>query len=523
MDRLTIRETGIPGSVLMETAGRGATRILLAELRPRPGARVTIVCGPGNNGGDGYVMARYLREAHLLPTVLMLSSLDRISGDALLNLRILQRTGVHILEVPTETEWKAHRHLLSEGDLIVDAILGTGLRSPVKDFFALVIGDINAAGRPVLSVDIPSGLNADTGQPMGVAVRADMTVTFGYPKIGEVVYPGAELVGRLFRIDIGIPAAVSDRIPETFRLTEPEEFRDRLFDERPDIHKGHRGHLLVLAGSTGKTGAATLTALGALRAGAGLVTAGIASSLNPILEVKLTEPMTAPLPETERGTLALKGLGEIRRLCEGKTAVALGPGLGTHPETASLVCEIVTECPLPMVIDADGINALAGHLDRVPRSGGRLVLTPHPGEMARLTGLTGPAVQAARIDIARRFAQEHDCHLVLKGARTLVAAPEGRIHVIPTGNPVLASGGSGDVLTGVIGGLLARGWEPAMAAVAGAYLHGLAADLLAQGGAPLGHAAGELLSLIPAVMAALARGTWPLNGPPPHQDLYLPL
>lgn len=520
MDRLTIQELGLPGVVLMENAGRGASRVFLEQFKPSPEARITILCGPGNNGGDGYVMARYLHESGLLPIVLILSPLDKVSGDALIHLQIIRAMGVEILETPGLAEWTARRHALHQGDFIVDAILGTGLRSPVRDFYALVIDDINASGKPVFAVDIPSGLNADTGQVMGVAVRANLTATFGYPKIGLVVYPGVELAGRLFRIDIGIPRTISVRVPETSRLAEPEDFAARLCDAEPDIHKGHRGHLLVLAGSTGKTGAATLTALGALRAGAGLVTVGVPRSLNPILEVKLTEAMTEPLPETSDGALSVNGLGEIRRLWEGKTAVALGPGLSTHPETASLVREIVSACPLPMVIDADGVNALSGHLEILLHAKGRIVLTPHPGEMGRLIGLKGHEVQAARIEIARRFAQDQDCLLVLKGARSLIAEPGGRLCVNPTGNAALASGGSGDVLTGLIGGFLGRGWDPLPAAAAGVYVHGLAAELLAEGTANAGIMAGELLSLVPAIMGALARGTWPLKTPPPHHDLY---
>jgi ADP-dependent NAD(P)H-hydrate dehydratase / NAD(P)H-hydrate epimerase len=523
MDRIAIEEIGIPGSVLMENAARGASRVFLAHFAPPPNCGVLVLCGRGNNGGDGYVMARYLSGAGLNVTVLVLAELRHIAGDALLNLQILRRMGIEVQEVPTEGEWKKKRRLLNDSDFVIDGLLGTGLNSPVKGFYARVIGDVNNASKPVTAIDIPSGLNADSGQVMGAAVQTDLTITFGFPKIGQLVYPGAGLVGRLVRIDIGIPDGVAERLPGRYRLIEARDFHDLFASERPDIHKGNRGHLLVLAGSTGKTGAATLTSLGALRAGAGLVTLGIPKSLNPILENKLTEAMTAPLPETGECTLSLEAEKEIFKLMEGKTAVAIGPGLSTHEETRSLVGRIVTKCPLPMVIDADGLNALSSHLDALAKCRGRAVLTPHPGEMARLTSIGNSEVQADRIGTAEAFAQKHGCCLVLKGARTVIAEPGGQVHINPTGNPALSSGGSGDVLTGLIGGFLARGWPPAKAAVAGVYLHGLAADRLSEDMGPSGLLAGELLEVIPGLASSLARADWPLKQPPMEKDFYQPL
>jgi hydroxyethylthiazole kinase-like uncharacterized protein yjeF len=523
MDRLTIEEIGIPGVVLMENAATGATRVFLAHFAPPLTSRVLILCGPGNNGGDGYVMARVLSEAGLKVAVLVLAEFSRIAGDALVNLQILRQMGLEILEVPSEGQWKKQRRLLKDCDFIIDGLLGTGLNSPVRGFYARVIKDINSANKPVTAIDIPSGLNADTGQIMGAAVQADLTVTFGFPKIGQVVFPGAGLVGRLVRTDIGIPHTVAERIPSKYRLIEARDFHHLFASEKPDIHKGNRGHLLVLAGSTGKTGAATLTSLGALRAGAGLVTLGIPKSLNPILENKLTEAMTFPLPETAESSLSLEAEKEIFKLMEGKTAVAIGPGLSTHDETSSLVRRIVARCPLPMVIDADGLNALSPDLEAMTKCRGRAVLTPHPGEMARLASITNSEVQADRIGTAEAFAQKHGCCLVLKGARTVIAEPVGQIHINPTGNPALSSGGSGDVLTGLIGGFLAKGWPPAKAAVAGVYLHGLAADRLSEEMGQSGILAGELLDVVPRLFSALARAEWPLQQPPMEKDFYQPL
>lgn len=523
LDRLAIQELGIPGVVLMENAGRGASRIFLEHFSPSEKARVAVLCGRGNNGGDGYVMARYLRLAGLEIAVLVLSELGRISGDALTNLEIIRRMGLEILEVPGPDEWRRESKRARDCDYIIDAILGTGLKSPVEGFYRQVIEEVNSLQKAVMAVDIPSGLDADSGRIMGAAIRADLTVTFGFPKLGQLVFPGAGLVGRLARIDIGIPEAIAERVPARYHMIEPEDFIHRFSGERPDIHKGSRGHLLILAGSTGKTGAAALTATGALRAGAGLVTVGVPRSLNPILENKLTEAMTVPLAETGDGSLSLRAAEEIARLMEGKSALVIGPGLSTNCETVSLVREIITTSPLPTVIDADGINALAGELGPLAPFREKRILTPHPGEMARLTGRTSAEVQSDRFRTVEDFVRSYGCFLVLKGARTLIGEPDGQIYLNPTGNPALSSGGSGDVLTGLIGGFLARGWPPAEGALAGVYLHGLAADLLAGKMGQSGLLASELLAVLPELVASLTRGKWPLKRVPLHQDFHHPL
>jgi len=519
MDRKAIQEFGIPGVVLMENAGRGAAQAFLGHFSPEPGSRTMIVCGRGNNGGDGYVVARYLSEAGLKPLVLVLSQEEKISGEALINLRIIQQMGLDIRFLPDEQAWQSCRTDLAHSHYIVDAILGTGLNSPVRGYYAGVIEDINKSGKPVMAIDIPSGLNADNGAIMGVAVRASLTVTFGLAKVGQVIFPGCDLVGRLVRINISIPKLVLSQVPEQFRLAVPEDFSHLLLENKGDVHKGHRGHLFLLAGSTGKTGAATLAAMAAVRAGAGLVTVGVPEALNPILEQKLTEAMTVPLPQTSEGTLSLSALPHVERLLEGKSAFAIGPGISTNPETVQLIRKIVSKCELPMVIDADGLNALVGALDLLESCGDRTILTPHPGEMSRLTGKSTSQIQSDRILAAKGFVESHNCHLVLKGARTLIALPNGLIFVNPTGNPALASGGSGDVLTGLIGGFLARRFPLDKAAIAGTYIHGLAADWLAQDMGKVGILAGELLDVIPYIIRSLYEENWPLESPPPHFDL----
>ncbi len=520
MDRKTIQELGIPGVVLMENAGRGSARFFLEQFSPSAGQKVLVLCGSGNNGGDGYVVARYLHEAGLKPRVLVLTSLDRVSGDARTNLEIIQSMDMEIREVPGPEKWESVKALLRDGDYVVDAILGTGLNTPVRGLYGTAIEWINAAGKPVMSIDVPSGVNADSGEIMGVAVKADLTVTFGFPKLGHCLFPGAERVGRLVKIDIGIPEAIAKKVPGRFTLTEPADFKAGFGHEKDDIHKGNRGHLLILAGSSGKTGAAALTALGALRGGAGLVTLGIPESLNGVLECKLTEAMTVPLPETGTGHLSRAAWEKLKTLFEGKTALAIGPGLSTHPETVELVRQAVSECPLPMVIDADGLNAIGSSTEVLEKAAHRTVLTPHPGEMARLSGLKAAEIQQNRIKAADEFIGHHKCFLVLKGARTLVGTPAGKIYVNPTGNPVLAAGGSGDVLTGLIAGLLVRGFSLKDSAIAGPYIHGLAAQLLSEYMGVSGVLAGELLTVIPEIIDALRHEKWPLEKPPLHGDFY---
>jgi|YelNatPaOPRAMG01_1025707.scaffolds.fasta_scaffold00158_40 NAD(P)H-hydrate epimerase len=507
LDRRTIEEVGVPSLVLMENAGRSTYQILRREF-PDLSGPVAVLAGRGNNGGDGLVVARYLANQGFPVTVFLLAARDQVQGDALVNLKILDRIGVAVEEVLKEDQLTAVSHRLSRAGLIVDALLGTGLNSPVRGLYAQVIARVNQVRTPVLAVDIPSGLSADTGEPLGAAVEADVTVTYGFPKIGQIVPPGRDYVGRLWQVDISIPPALVQGIRTA--LAEAADLR-RLLPLRPFAsHKGTFGHLVVVAGSEGKTGAATMTAEAGLRTGAGLVTAAVPASLNDILEVKLTEAMTLPLPEAgDARAVGEKALAPLSDFLKDKTAVALGPGLGTHPETQEFIRTLVQECSLPMVVDADGVNALAGRLDLAKKAVGSRVLTPHPGEMARLLGITTREVQVRRLNLAREVAMTHGVWLVLKGAQTVVADPEGRISLNPTGNPVLASGGTGDVLTGLIGGFLAQGLSPWDAARLGVYLHGLAADYLEQVIGPRGHIAGDLLAVFPELLAEFTQGQFP--------------
>ncbi len=498
MDHHTIDEFGIPGRVLMENAGRGATRFLLQQFPDVQDKKVGVIAGRGNNGGDGFVIARYLKQRNIFVGVYLLGNADTVRGDARANLKLLKPLGVPVIEIPDE---KAFRQCMSEMDnfeLWVDAILGTGLKSEVKAFYRTIINYINDRQKSVFAVDLPSGINADTGQICGVCIRADATATFAYPKIGHMVYPGAACCGSLETIDIGVPPHIAAAVaPQQFLIT--AEGIQRILPPRPpETHKGTTGHLLVVAGSTGKTGAAAMTCTSALRTGVGLVTLGVAESLNSVLEGQLLEAMTAPLPEFAAGVLGDSALDPIHNeLLPGKRCLAIGPGLGQAAKTRELVRGIIRKCQIPVVVDADGLNHLAGDLDGLEDAAAPIILTPHPGEMARLMKVSVKTVQQDRITCARKFAVRHNVYLVLKGARTVCADPDGRVYLNPTGNVGMASGGMGDVLTGMIAGLIAQGLAPARACQAGVYLHGAAADSLAESRGPYGYLAGDVMNSIP--------------------------
>jgi len=480
VDERAVSDLGIPGATLMENAGRGAAEALLAALPERGlvprGLGVAIVCGGGGNGGDGFVVARRLKRAGARPDVLLAVAPGALRGDAALKFAEMRRAGIAARIVEDAA---SARGRLQRAGVIVDALLGTGARGAPGLLVAALIEAINAADRPVVALDLPSGLPADGGAPGGPVVSAWLTATFAAPKPGLVLGPAAERAGRVVVVPIGVSDAEVARGAQIFLLETPDVAR--VFPPRPrDVHKGTYGHLLVLAGSVGKTGAAALCARGALRAGVGLVTVGTAASAQPTVAALSLEAMTEPLPETAARSLAMKAREPIVALAETRSAVALGPGLGLDDETRALARILVSSLPRPMAIDADALTALADHLDALRGAPAARVLTPHPGEMARLLGGTVADVQRDRVAVARAFATTHGVHLVLKGARTLIALPDGRVLVNPSGNAGMASGGTGDVLTGVLGACLARGIDTADAAPAAVYLHGLAGDVAAE-------------------------------------------
>jgi NAD(P)H-hydrate epimerase len=501
LDRWTI-EHGTPGPVLMERAGVGATRVLRARLG-RSRRPVVVVCGRGNNGGDGFVIARHLRRARIPVEVWLLARPDEVRGDAAGMLEAWKRTRGRVEDASTPARIPALAERLAGAGAVVDAIFGTGLNAPVTGVAASVIDAINASGRFVFAVDIASGLSADTGMPLGTSVRAGLTATFAFAKVGQQLYPGIEQTGELQVIDIGIPEAALAAVRPRSTLLEAVEV-GRLVKPRPrDAHKGTFGHVLLIAGSRGKTGAALLATGAAGRAGAGLVTLAVAAGLRPVLEGHVRESMTAALPDAGNGLPALGDGRDVEALLEGRTAVVCGPGLGLADGTRALVAHVVARCRAPLVLDADGLNAVAGTGLLAERCGPTIV-TPHPGEMARLMETDTRAVQSDRLGMARTLAERSQVVVVLKGARTVIAAPEGQAAICPTGNPGMASGGTGDVLAGILGGLLAQGLAPFEAAVLGVYAHGAAGDAVAARRGEMGLLAGDLIDELPPTFTRLA-------------------
>ena len=506
LDLRTIDEGGIPGKVLMERAGSGLVDYIEHTLGPVRRKTITILCGKGNNGGDGLVAAKLLHRLQAKVRVIVMTPPSELSKDAAVMYRQFVRTAgrspIHMFHSKDQAQ-----ALIRESAMVIDALLGTGLSADVTGRYADAIDAINEAVCPVVAVDIPSGLHADTGTMLGRAVKASHTVTFGLPKLGLFQGQGVDLAGSVTLVDIGIMPNYIDAVPTRTTLITPVFVKTVLPVRRTSDHKGTFGHAGIIAGSVGKTGAAAMAAKAALRTGAGLVTVAIPSSVNDILESKLLEAMTLPMPETKAKTFARTALDRLSAFIAARTAVAIGPGLSTHPETVELVQALTQGLDRPAVLDADALNALAGRASLLTSCKTPPILTPHPGEMARLeTHATSQSVNADRIGTASRFARERGVFVVLKGARTVVARPDGATALCPTGNPGMATAGTGDVLTGMIVGLLAQrvaSWEAACAAT---YLHGLAGDLAVAEKGPAGLIAGDVIEHIPGALK-MAYGT----------------
>ena len=504
IDSQTINEIGIPGIVLMENAGLGVVRAIERDFPVSRFSNVSIFAGKGNNGGDGLVIARHLVNRGYHVNTYLLSEPDKFSGDALTNLQIAQKT-LTLEFILSDEHLEKHKASITQSDLIVDAIFGTGLSGPVRGFAGSVIEFLNSINIPIIAVDLPSGLDADYGRVKGLCIRASMTVTMALPKRGLLLYPGAEFVGKLEVADIGIPKSVveSQNIPVNLIQS---SYVKKMIPPRPkDGHKGLFGRVLVIAGSVGLTGAASMASQSALRVGAGLVTLGIPESLNPIMEVKLTEVMTLPLRETGEQTISVKAYDQIMPLISNMDVVAIGPGLTRNLETESLVRTLCKDINIPKVIDADGLNAIVADKDVLKELDDHTVLTPHPGEMARLIDKPISEIQSDRINIALNFAKDNNVVIVLKGVPTVVATPQGEAYLNTTGNPGMASGGTGDVLTGIIAGFIAQGLDVKKAAILGVYVHGLAGDLASIEKGEAGMIAGDLLDQLPRAICNLTK------------------
>lgn len=478
-DAAAVEQYGIPGIVLMENASRGAVDEAEEFFGLLRDAWIIIISGKGNNGGDGFCMARHFVNRGARVEVLTLGPDDASKGDAKTNLDILRR-----MEKDTG---RLHVHLLSSTDslgelllkgpaFVVDAMLGTGLSSPVKGEIAEIIEVLNRSDVPVLAVDMPTGINADTGDVLGSAVQAALTCTMGGLKRGLLLRDGRSYAGEVRNIDIGMPReGYAREATYTFQL-ERADITGWLPQRSLDVHKYQLGSIFVVAGSVGLTGAAAMASESALRSGAGIVKLGIPASLNNVMETKLTEVMTMPFAETDEGTLALGGYDDILEQINSSTVGIIGPGLSRQYETQNLARKLIEHAQVPLLLDADALFALSGHVDILHQSDADLVLTPHAGEFARLVSQTREEIESKRIDLAHTFAMEFGVTLVLKGAPTVIADADGRVYVNSTGNPGMATAGAGDVLTGIIAGLMAQGCSPSEAACTGVYLHGMAGD-----------------------------------------------
>ncbi len=499
-DRRAIEHFGVPSLTLMENAGEAVARV----IRDRWGSpRVSVLCGKGNNGGDGFVAARCLRE--LAPRVFLIGERSTLSADAAASAGRLEEQGVAIQNVTSTEMWSAVRRSAFDADVIVDALLGTGFRGAVEGPIRAIVADLGAldSRRPaIVAVDVPSGVG-EGGRVDGPAVRASATVTFARPKTAHVLPPGSRHTGELLIADIGIPeAAVRPGGPGLF-LLQPSDARAAWPERSPQAHKGDFGHLLVIGGSVGKSGAVVLAGLGALRGGAGLVTVAAPAACQPSVAAGRSELMTEPLPSSSTGReIDASAITVALALAAERDAIVLGPGLGRSEGARVFVTELLQGSGKPTVVDADGLFALGTLPDQIaaPRP---WVLTPHPGEAGRLLGVPAASVQAGRLEAVREIARRAGAVTVLKGERSLIADPDGRCAVNPTGNPGLATGGTGDVLAGLVGALLARGCEPWVAATAATYVHGLAGDRAAAALGEEGMLAADVASEIGPALKAL--------------------
>ena len=503
LDKLALDKLGLTGLVLMENAGRAVADGVKATIGSVANRRVFVLAGKGNNGGDGLVAARHLENEGAHVRVFLFGSPEELSPDAAVNYKILTAAGGEVVVVREERDWRRVQLALPFADCLVDALVGTGVQGPLSGAVERAVQLLNAAQRPVVAVDIPSGVDANTGAVCGLAAQADRTVTLALPKTGLFLQPGAGFTGDLAVADIGIPARLTAELGLQRHVTEVAWVREKLPRRRADDHKGNAGRVLVAAGSRGFTGAAVLSATAAARSGAGLVTAAVPRTLELLAAGKLTEVMTLGLPDQGDGLGLVEAAATLLlEKAEQSDVLALGPGLGREAGTQAVVRRVIEEALCPLVLDADALFALIDSPALLGKALAVPVITPHPGEMGRLLGLTAAEVNQKRLAIAQQAATEWGAIVVLKGAPTVLAYPDGAVFVNPTGGPVLATGGSGDVLTGVIAAFIAQGMSSHEAAVAGVYVHGMAGQLLARNG-EIGVLAGDVAAALPAAMAGI--------------------
>ena len=485
----------MPGILLMDNAAQAVAEAVHEALTALEGERVVIFCGGGNNGGDGLGAARWLQSYGVSVRAFVVgAALDAVQGDAAMELAMFTKAGGRVEALSTEDDWVLAELAASKADVLVDALLGTGFHGELEGDVLRACELLNKSEKYILAVDVPTGVNADNGAVSENAVRADHTVTMALVKTGLLLYPGREYCGDIELADISMPVKlVEDYQSDKYRLTD-EIVRELLPLRKANAHKGDAGRVVICAGSPGYTGAAALASDAAVKAGAGLVSLYTPLSSRDVLAIKLTEVMVHGLLERMPGILGGGAASDVASSAEAADVLAIGPGLGTSESTQEAVRTILQKITTPVVIDADALTALAGHTEILAAMQAQKVLTPHPGEMARLTGLEIAEIEADRINVAKKYAEQWQAIVVLKGAPTVIGCPNGTVYVNSTGNSSLATGGSGDVLTGIIAGLAAQEISLQEAAICGVYLHGLAAELT---GIDIGLAAGELAALLP--------------------------
>jgi NAD(P)H-hydrate epimerase len=481
----------------MEAAGQGAYEYLEQVYHRLKKSSVLVICGKGNNAGDGFVVARYLHKEWIDCRVVTISSLKELSPDAIVMAEKLEQAGIKII---SEIDLKELDQYINEADLIIDALLGTGINKEVRSPYREWIDKVNASRKPVFALDIPSGICADTGKVLGCAIEAYWTATFASMKLGLALSPGCTCAGEVSVIDIGIPPQVRKQVRTAYRLVEEESVRSSFRLRNKDTHKGTYGHVLIIAGSTTKLGAALMTAKSCLRSGSGLATLVLPDMAFSRFPEQFLELMYEPVASASDGTFAYSALRKIKTLWEGKNIIAIGPGIGVSEDTQRLIRGLLKSSPLPIVIDADGINSLEGQLSSLSNAKSPVVITPHPGEMATLLGISTKEIQNDRLKYTRNFSREHNATVVLKGFRTVTAFPDGKVYINPTGNPAMATAGMGDVLTGIIAGLLAQGLSWVDAVCSAVYIHGLAGDRLADRMGDRGLLAGDVIDSLPFIM-----------------------
>ncbi len=478
-DEEAIRGYGIPGIVLMENAARGTADAMQEHIPDLVHKHILIVCGRGNNGGDGFALARHLIERGCAVTVAALSPVNQLKGDARINAGIIRRMSrtdsagkLTLITSATLHKLEQFKHI----DVIVDAILGTGFKGKLKPKVASIVEWINAQPAIRVAIDIPSGVDADTGSAEGVTVKADFTCTMGLMKTGLLLSPGRDASGNVIIINIQIPPEVFHRSKIKTFLVQESDVRQSFAKRALDAHKYQVGKVFILAGSTGLTGAAALASMSALRSGAGAVVLGIPESLNLMMEKKLTEVMTLPLADNGAGVIQASAWERIKQQCQWADVIAAGPGLSRTGDVQEIIIRLIKEIQKPIVLDADGLNVLAGHDGLFAKRRAPVIITPHTGEFSRLSGINSDKIKNERLDAAKRYARMRKITLLLKGGPSVVASKGGNVYINPTGNPGMATAGAGDVLTGVIAGLWAQGLTEEAAAYCGAYIHGAAGD-----------------------------------------------